>query len=100
MHVRTGGLEQHRLAAPGKDHVADVDVVFPVALIGTGDVTDIGSGVQHQRAQVKGLELVAGLLQAFLAQTLKIDPVLPVGTGVAVQTAWTCFVCFFDKIGV
>src|SRR2546426_578946 len=67
--------------------VSNVDVVFPVALVRRGGVADVGARKQHQRAQIVSLHLLAETRQTLGAQPIEIHAVLPVGAGLAVQTA-------------
>src|SRR6185436_7758879 len=57
LQVGTGRLEERRLAFYRNDGVADVDVVFPVALVGGRGVADVGAGEENERAQVVFLHL-------------------------------------------
>ena len=82
-----GGFKQHRLAALGQHAVTDVDVVFPVALIGAGGVADVGSSEQNQRAQVELVHLLAQARQALLAHPVEVDALLPVARRLAVEPA-------------
>ncbi len=43
VQVRTCRFEENGLAAVRQHGVADVDVVFPIALIGTGHVANVGA---------------------------------------------------------
>ena len=92
LHVGARGLEQRRLTGGRHHGVADVDVVFPVALVGGGRVADVGAGEQHQGAEVVGFHLRLELDQPLLPQAIEIDPVLPVGAGLAVQPTWIVLV--------
>ena len=62
MQVRAGGFKQDGLAAVRHHRVANIDVVFPVALIGSRGVADIRAGKQHQRAEIVRFHLRAQLL--------------------------------------
>ena len=67
--------------------IADVDVIFPVALIGGRDVTNIGAGKQNQGAEITRLHLFLETQQTILAQPVKVHTVLPVRRGLTVDTA-------------
>ncbi len=76
------------------NRVADVDVVFPVSLIGSRDVTNIGAGKENQGAQVTRIHLFLETQQTLLAQAIKVDTVLPVRSSLAVDTARIPFMRF------
>ena len=65
-------------AAARQHGVADIDIVFPVALVGAGDVPDVGAGKQNKRAEIERLHLLARPLQPLTAQPVVVDPVLPI----------------------
>src|SRR6202035_5937931 len=64
---------------------SDVDIVFPIALVGGGDIADIGARKKNQCAQVSRTHLVFEFLQTIFTQTIEIDAILPVRSGLAVN---------------
>ena len=100
LQVGAGRLEQRRRPFGRHHGVADVDVVFPVALIRRGGVADVGAGEQDQRAEVVGLHLRLQLLQALLAQPVEVDAVLPVGAGLAVEAPRIPFMRLADEANI
>ena len=88
LQVGAGGLEQRRLAFDRHDGVADVDVVFPVALIRRGR----RSGCWRRRSRTSAPRLstfisACSFCEPLLAEAIEVDAVLPVSAGLAVQPA-------------
>ena len=100
LQVRAGGLKQNRFAAVRHHGIANIDVVFPVALIGSRGVADVRPSEEHQRAEVVLRHLRAQLLQTLLAQAVEIHAVLPIRAGLAVQAARVPFVRFAKKTDI
>ena len=86
LQVGAGRLEQHGLAALRQHGVADIDIVFPIPLVGRGGVANIRAGKKDQGAQLVSRHLFAQALQAVLAQAIEIDAILPIGARLAVKT--------------
>jgi hypothetical protein len=82
------------------DIPSDVDVVFPVSLVGTGHIPNIGACIKDQGTQVMGVHCIPGSLKAFPAQAIEIDPLLPVRSCLAVESARGPMVRFDDPIQV
>ena len=93
-HCRSEPAVSNSVGLPfgGDDRVADVDVVFPVALVGSRGVADVGAGEQDERAEVVLLHLGLQLDQPLLAQPIEVHAVLPVGGRLAVQATRIVFV--------
>ena len=98
LHVGTGGFEQNGLTTTRQNRITDVDVVFPVTLVGTGDVTNVGTSKENQCAQVKNFHLFTGARQSFVTHAFVINSDLPVCALMAVQTPRVGIVRLMDKI--
>jgi hypothetical protein len=98
--IRSRRFEQNWLGSLRYNDVPDVDVVFPITLIGTRDVPNIGARKQNQGTQVTRTHLLPDTLQAILAQPVKVNPVLPVRPGLAVDAARIPFMGLANEGGI
>ncbi len=100
LQIRPRRFEKHRFAAIGHHGVANVDVVFPISLIGSRGVTYVRPRKQDQRPQIRRNHLLLQLRQTLFPQPVEIHPVLPIRPGLAVQPARIPLVRLPDKTRV
>jgi hypothetical protein len=78
--VRASGFEEDGFTPSRQYGIANEDVIFPVSLERTREITNVCSVVNDQCPQIVDFHLLLGSGESVLTESFKIDPLLPIRT--------------------